>query len=216
DCPTGYCARGAPPAQNDDGTIAPTAALGSLPFAPEICIPTLRSLYQTYKSGPLWSKYGFRDAFNLTSNPDWYGADVLDIDQGQIITMIENYRPGGVWQRFMLSPEIQAGLTRAGFIPTNVAVRDGPGSAPRVELMPPAPNPFATRTTLRYRLATAARVRLAVFDVSGREVARLVAADLPAGDHETTFLAGELPSGLYYCRLQAGEAAAGRWIARMR
>ena len=215
DCPTGYCARGAPPAQNDDGTIAPTAVAGSLPFAPEICIPTLRSLYQTYKPGPLWSKYGFRDAFNLTSNPDWYGADVLGIDQGPIIIMIENYRTGRVWERFMRSPEIQAGLTRAGFTRTNLAVRDGPGSGPRIELMPPAPNPFSARTTLRYRLATAARVRLAVYDVSGREVARLIDADLPAGDHETTFRAGGIPSGMYYCRLQAGAATAGRWIARM-
>ena len=58
----------------------------------------------------LWTAYGFRDAFNLTSNPDWYGADVLGIDQGPIIIMIENYRTGNVWRRFMRNPEILHGL----------------------------------------------------------------------------------------------------------
>jgi len=216
DCPSGYCARGAPPAQGDDGTIAPTAVAGSLPFAPEICIPTLRSLYQTYKPGPLWSPYGFRDAFNLASDPDWYGADVLGIDQGPIIIMIENYRTGRVWQRFMRGLEIQQGLDRAGFIRTVVAVGDAPGAPPRAELMPAAPNPFSAGTTLRYRLHEAARVRLSVFDVTGREVARLIDADQPAGDHDTEFRAGGIPSGIYYCRLQAGAASTGRWIARMR
>src|SRR5262249_22089137 len=37
----GYIARGAPPSQNDDGTIAPTAPGGSIAFAPEVCLPTL-------------------------------------------------------------------------------------------------------------------------------------------------------------------------------
>jgi hypothetical protein len=216
DCPSGYCARGAPPPQSDDGTIAPTAVVGSLPFAPEICIPTLRSLYNTYKSGPLWSKYGFRDAFNLTSNPDWYGTDVLGIDQGPIIIMIENYRTGNVWRRFMRNPEILQGLLKAGFSGGALAVGDAPAPAPAGVLLPAAPNPFSDHTTLRYRLADAARVRLAVFDVSGREVARLVDGEQPAGEHEASFKGGALPSGIYYCRLQAGAGSSGRWIARMR
>src|SRR5262249_59700483 len=48
DGPGGYNARGAPPAQNDDGTIAPTAAIGSIPFAPDICIPVAQNLYDNY------------------------------------------------------------------------------------------------------------------------------------------------------------------------
>jgi hypothetical protein len=216
DCPSGYCARGAPPNQGDNGTIAPTAVAGSLPFAPEICITTLRSLYHTYKPGPLWSKYGFRDAFNLTSNPDWYGADVLGIDQGPIIIMIENYRTGRVWERFMRNVEIRRGLDLAGFQPNPVAVEGGPGARLGAELLPAAPNPFSDRTTLRYRLGEAARVRLSIYDVSGREVARPVDSDLPAGEHEAEFRGGNLPSGIYYCRLHAGAASTGRWIARMK
>ena len=109
---SGYNARGAPPAQNDDGTIAPTAAGGSLPFAPEICLPALRYFYDQWRTN-IWNPYGFRDAFNLTAN--WWDRDVLGIDQGAILLMIENYRSQNVWRRFMQIPEIQRGLRAAGF-----------------------------------------------------------------------------------------------------
>src|SRR5207253_644643 len=61
-----YWARGASFTENpDDGTIAPTAAGGSIPFAPEIAIPALYAMRQTYGDN-LFSTYGFRDAFNPT------------------------------------------------------------------------------------------------------------------------------------------------------
>jgi len=109
-----YSARGAPPPENDDGTIAPTAAGGSLPFAPEICIPTLRHFYALYRPN-IWTRYGFCDAFNLTA--DWWDTEVLGIDQGPILIMIENYRTGRVWKTFMKAIEIQRGLRNAGFQP---------------------------------------------------------------------------------------------------
>jgi hypothetical protein len=109
-----YIARGAPPPEHDDGTIAPTAIGGSMPFAPEICLPSFRHLYEAHRTS-LWTGYGFRDAFNLTAN--WWGPDVIGIDQGTILLMIENYRAQRVWRVFMGSPEIQRGLERAGFTP---------------------------------------------------------------------------------------------------
>jgi hypothetical protein len=112
DGPNGYSARGAPPAQNDDGTIAPTAAGGSIAFAPDVCLPVLEHLYATYRRN-LWTPFGFRDAFNPGAS--WWGPDTLGIDQGPIVLMIENYRTQRVWQRFMRNPEIQRGLQRAGF-----------------------------------------------------------------------------------------------------
>ena len=107
-----YSARGAPPPENDDGTIAPTAVGASIPFAPEICIPTLRHFYDRFRTN-IWTSYGFCDAFNLTAN--WWDPEVLGIDQGPMVIMIENYRTGGVWKTFMKAPEIQRGLRNAGF-----------------------------------------------------------------------------------------------------
>jgi len=110
-----YSARGAPPAENDDGTIAPTAVGASMPFAPEACLPTLRRMYDQFHP-EIWTRYGFCDAFNLTA--DWWDTEVLGIDQGPILIMIENYRTGRVWKTFMKAAEIQRGLKAAGFKPT--------------------------------------------------------------------------------------------------
>jgi len=112
----GYNARGAPPAQNDDGTLAPTALGGSLPFAAEVCLPALRYLYGQLRTN-IWCSYGMRDAFNLSAN--WWDPDTLGIDEGPILLMAENYRTQNVWRRFMSIPEIQSGLASAGF--TNLA-----------------------------------------------------------------------------------------------
>jgi len=114
DGPDGYAAHGAPPAQNDDGTIAPTAAGGSLPFAPADCIAALSYFYSHYRPR-IWTAYGFRDAFNI--GRQWYATDELGIDQGPIVIMIENYRTQRVWRLFMQNAEIQRGLQRAGFVP---------------------------------------------------------------------------------------------------
>jgi hypothetical protein len=108
-----YAARGAPPAENDDGTIAPTAVGGSLPFAPEFCLPALRYFYDHFRT-QLWTGYGFRDAFNLQAN--WWGPHVIGIDQGPILLMAENFRFGRVWKRFMQNEAVRRGLASAGFV----------------------------------------------------------------------------------------------------
>jgi hypothetical protein len=208
-----YVAHGAPPAENDNGTITPTAAISSIPFAPEIVIPVIENLWNNYKS-VLWGPYGFRDAFNLSVNPDWYGADVLGIDQGPITIMIENYRTGKVWNRFMQNPEIVAGLQLAGFNAV-VGVED-PRPAKATGYLEVAPNPIVSRSTIRYQLERATRVRLTVYDVSGREVARLVDGVQEAGSHEAILDGATLRSGVYRCRLEAGGTTLERIVVRLR
>ena len=112
----GYGGRGATgPGRTiiDDGTITPEAAGGSIPFAPEICIPALKNMYDKYGDKGLWGKYGMKDAFNLTV--DWNDKDYLGLDEGPIVIMIEIYRTGLVWKYSMKDPVIQKGLERLGF-----------------------------------------------------------------------------------------------------
>jgi hypothetical protein len=122
---TGYDGRGAPPGRPvtvDDGTLSPTALMGSVPFAPEACVPALRHLYDTYGAS-IWSDYGYCDAFNLTANR-WFDPDVIGISAGTNVLMLENHRSAELWQRVLRSPIIQRGLQRAGFTappPDNVA-----------------------------------------------------------------------------------------------
>jgi hypothetical protein len=97
---------------NDLGVISPTAALSSFPYTPEYSMQALRNFYYNF-NGKLWGKYGFYDAFNQTEN--WYATNYLAIDQGPIIIMIENHRTGLLWNLFMSSPEVQAGLKKLEF-----------------------------------------------------------------------------------------------------
>lgn len=96
----------------DDGTIAPYGSLSSLPFAPEIVIPTIRSMLEK-RGHCIWGKYGFYDAFNLTA--DWVNDDFIGIAQGPMLIMIENFRTGLVWNYVMPDPIIQKGLHTLGF-----------------------------------------------------------------------------------------------------
>ncbi len=111
----GYSARGIDGAP-DDGTLAPTAALGSLPFAPEIVLPTLRHWRETRPE--IWGRYGFADAFNPThpgpTGSGWVDPDTLGIDQGPILLMAENHRSGLLWKTMAKNPYLLAGLRRAG------------------------------------------------------------------------------------------------------
>jgi len=88
-----------------------------------------------------------------------------------------------------------------------VALEDPPRAArPRSARITSArPNPFNPLTRVRYELAQVARIRLAVYDLLGREVALLADAHRPAGSHETVYHAEGMASGVYFLRLQAGE-----------
>ena len=97
---------------NDLGVITPTAAISSIPYTPEESMKAIRHFY--YLMGDrLWGEYGFYDAFNVTQ--DWYADSYLAIDQGPIITMIENHRTALIWDIFMQDPDVQAGLNDLGF-----------------------------------------------------------------------------------------------------
>lgn len=124
----GYWARGAAKGDiRDDGTIAPTAAGGSVPFAPDVTIAALKTMHARY-GDHLFGQYGFYDAFNLTYTlqeppPDggqatpqgWFDHEHLGIDQGPILAMIENHRTGLIWSLMRENPYIVHGLCRAGF-----------------------------------------------------------------------------------------------------
>ncbi len=201
DDPAGYAAHGAPNGY-DNGTITPTAAISSIPFAPDSVWPCIRNMYRTYKVYPMWTRYGFTDAFNPVYNP-WLGLDVLGIDQGPIVLMIENYRNNMIWARFMKNADIQRGLALAGFLPVTSDATDGP-SRPRADVFLGAgPNPFRGATTVRFRLQSATHVRLAMFDLQGREVARLADDERAAGEHAIAMDASGLAPGVYLYRFEA-------------
>lgn len=123
-----YSSRGAGLRENfDDGTIAPTAAISSIVFAPEVVIPATEEMHRRY-GDYLYSSYGFLDSFNpsfdfeiplktgrLVPGKGWVASDYIGIDQGPILAMIANYRNEFVWTVMKKSPYIRKGLEQAGF-----------------------------------------------------------------------------------------------------
>lgn len=125
----GYAARGIGIDRTlDDGTIAPTAAGGSIPFAPEVAIPALMEMKARFGEH-IYNRYGFLDAFNMTYTFEdpapakgeviagfgWVDSDQLVIDQGAILLMVENHRSGLVWETLRKNPHLRRGLERMGF-----------------------------------------------------------------------------------------------------
>ena len=113
-----YIARGAPFGP-DDGTVAPWVVVASLPFAPEIVIPTVRQFARLNLG--MTAPYGFKPSFNQTfavedSPTGWWATPFhFGIDQGPVVLMIENYRSGLIWDIMRRCPYVVEGLRRAGF-----------------------------------------------------------------------------------------------------
>ena len=100
-------------------------------------------------------------------------------------------------------------------IPVSVVVVGGAGvgggnvggTEPRdLRLYQNSPNPFGQRTTIAFDLDRAGDVDLAIYNIHGQLVSRVLRnQSLPAGEHHVAFSADGLPSGIYYYRLAAGE-----------
>lgn len=97
---------------NDIGVISPTAAVSSIVYTPEESMKVIRNLYENYGE-KVFGPYGFYDAMSPEHN--FFPQRYLAIDQGPMVSMIENYRSGLGWKLFMQIPEIQAGLEKLGF-----------------------------------------------------------------------------------------------------
>jgi hypothetical protein len=113
-----YLARAIPNGP-DDGTLAPWAVAGSLPFAPEVVLPSLHRINQEYPE--MTSEYGFKCSYNPTftsgdrMRKGWVSKGYYGLDQGPIVMMIENYRSGLIWRLMRKCPYVIEGLRRAGF-----------------------------------------------------------------------------------------------------
>jgi len=107
-----YIARGVPYGP-DDGTLALWAVVASLPFAPEIVLPSLNHFNKRFPE--MTSEYGFKCSYNPTFGEGWVSLGYYGLDQGPIVAMIENYQTGFLWEMMRKNRYVVEGLQRAGF-----------------------------------------------------------------------------------------------------
>jgi hypothetical protein len=90
-----------------------------------------------------------------------------------------------------------------------------------LSLAPPSPDPANDAITLHFELPQAARVRLVLFDGTGRRMAEILDEDVAAGPHDHTFALRDkwgrrLAAGFYRVRLEAGDRVITRGFATVR
>lgn len=110
--PHGY--REYKPFAEDDGTLAPTAAVSAYAYTPGPSLLAIKHFYRDL-GAQVWDIYGFRNAFN--QQLDWYSPDELGLNQGPQVVMIENGRTGLLWRSFMANPEMKRMQTAIGLEP---------------------------------------------------------------------------------------------------
>lgn len=131
----------------------------------------------------------------------------------QVTNKIRNYSVSAIYQ----PPNVQSStviahpgdtgvLVNVTTVPSFVEERE-PGIPGQFTLQQNYPNPFNPITTIDYDLPTDSRVQLIVFDVLGREVARLVNEKQDAGKYRVKLDGSRLGSGVYFYRLDALETA---------
>ncbi|MEO5624691.1 MAG: glucoamylase family protein [Dokdonella sp.] len=112
-----YKGRGAP-FGIDDGTLSPWAVVASLPFAPEIVLPTIHHLAHTLQLHHP-HRYGFKATFNPiydgNEQAGWVSPWHFGLNLGPIVLMIENHLTGMPWRIMRNCRPIVAGLRQAGF-----------------------------------------------------------------------------------------------------
>ena len=119
-----------------DGTVVPSAAAGSLMFAPDICLPALRTMLVQFGKRT-YGRYGFADAFNPTTG--WVSEYVIGIDVGITLLSAENLRTGVVWQWFMSNPEPERALDLVGLRKSPKSREQAIASVRAAGLKPDAP-----------------------------------------------------------------------------
>ncbi|MDB5961783.1 MAG: hypothetical protein JWP59_3077 [Massilia sp.] len=114
-----YIARGVPYGP-DDGTLAPWAVVASLPFAPEIVLPTIQAFGKLHLREV--NPYGFKASFNATykNGQDsheigWVSPCHFGINEGPTVVMIDNHRSDFIWNLMRNCAYVEAGLRKAGF-----------------------------------------------------------------------------------------------------
>jgi photosystem II stability/assembly factor-like uncharacterized protein len=182
------------------------------------------SFFGTIRIHPRDSSIIFTTAFHgvrkstdglLSSRTVYEDAELTNAQQMLDIEISES-NPNVVWacaKGYFLYKSTDGGdsfvkitAMRDSIYQSTVAVREETPLVPlQFALEQNYPNPFNPATVISFQLPVSSRVTLKVFDVNGREVARLVDGNLTAGNHAVTFAPRDLASGIYFYKITAGK-----------
>jgi hypothetical protein len=197
DDPYGYTAH--QPLTNDNGTISPTAALSSLPYAPAESLKALKYFYRE-RGQELFGFFGFYDAFNDELN--WVKKGWLAIDQGPVAVMIENYRSGLLWDLVTHDTDVKTGLNRLAFnYDGSTAAEQIPAGDPHLKLYP---NPAGDFVNIEYP-GFESMVIIKIYSADGLLVD---SRNTGSNGNKYTYDCSGLENGLYLINVSDGKKSA--------
>ncbi len=161
-----------------------------------------------------WDQYGY--TFSLTPEQAYYRIDFDELRKetrfdadftAEDVTLLAFYALGDGSE----STPFEMNIDQLAF---GGATREGEAELPYgFALEQNFPNPFNPTTQLSFDLEAPMDVRLAVYDMLGREVAVLLDGLQPEGRSTVTFDAQELPSGLYLYRIETPRGSTARMMS---
>ena len=154
----------------------------------------------------------FSGTGNITDNPEFYAPEENNFNLSQSSPCIDAGHPSS-----QLDPDSTRADMGALYYDQSTGVQEGKHSVQpsAFRLCPAYPNPFNSVTTIRFSVATPGQVSLTVYDVMGREVARIVDRNFDSGYHSVVWDAANLSSGVYLCRMEADRFTAVRKLVFM-
>ncbi len=153
-------------------------------------------LWMYCQSGKLTSYLANGDTVGAIATYNYMRARALAIDPEGLDFLLQGIR---IHERALLTG-------RTTDIPIEANSEQGINHAPiSFRVWQNFPNPFNPSTQISFVLPANTYVTLAIFDVLGREVARLIDGFQAEGYMSVDFDASSLPSGVYFYRLQAGK-----------
>jgi hypothetical protein len=163
-------------------------------------------LLKSGTSGLLHHKYAIIDAedpawnpVTLTGSHNW--SNSAETSNNENLLIIRDHPVANQYLQEFAARYYQFG----GSDTIRVGVEaSGPSVPPVYSLEQNYPNPFNPKTVVSYQLPAVSEVRLAVYDLLGREVATLVNERKSAGRYAAVFEPTGLASGVYFYRLTAG------------
>ena len=177
----------------NDGSTTDATAISADISTIDTCVVSISQITPTYGdigSGETSTTTG---AYSAQTNESCEGVENILFD---ISISSEGFN---VWEDSFSIQLLPIGITdEGGAIPVEYALGQN------------YPNPFNPTTTIKYALPTSGEVLLTVYDLLGKEVARIVNGQQPAGYHEVTWDASSVASGIYFYRLQARQTTVGQ------
>jgi photosystem II stability/assembly factor-like uncharacterized protein len=191
-----------------------------------LCVGTTLGIYTSTDGGTNWTQTLTSGIITGLSS---HGADLFAVgvlpytstDGGLTWTPVDdNGLPGTIWNTMQFTTNyafvnfLGVGTYRRPLSQITEVAGSGRGFPPgEFRLGQNYPNPFNPATSISYVLPERGRVRLAVFNTLGEEVAVLVNDVQEAGHRTVAFNAGGLPSGVYSYRLTVGvDSRAGKML----